>query len=43
MHAKEDLCPGTTGFRFMKEKKFAFEGIEEEPGILGVNACGGAG
>ena len=39
----EDMCPGTTDFMFMREKKGAFEGVEEEPGILGVNACGGAG
>ncbi len=26
----EDMCPGTTDFKVMKEKKCAFEGIEEE-------------
>ena len=26
----EDYCPGTTDFKFIKEKKGAFEGVEED-------------
>jgi predicted metal-binding protein len=37
----EDICPGTTDFKVMKEKKCAFEGIEEEIEVIGVNTCGG--
>lgn len=37
----EDMCPGTTCFKVMKEKKLAFEGIEEEIEVIGVNTCGG--
>ena len=37
----EDMCPGTTDFNVMKEKKCAFEGIEEEIEVIGVNTCGG--
>jgi len=37
----EDMCPGTTDFKVMKEKKCAFEGIEEEIDVIGVNTCGG--
>lgn len=37
----EDMCPGTTDFKVMKEKKCAFEGIEEEIEVIGVNTCGG--
>lgn len=37
----EDMCPGTTDFKFMKHKKGAFEGIDEEIEIIGVNTCGG--
>jgi predicted metal-binding protein len=36
----EDMCPGTTDFKVMKEKKCAFEGIEEEIEVTGVNTCG---
>lgn len=37
----EDMCPGTTCFKVMKEKKIAFEGIEEDVDLVGVNTCGG--
>ena len=26
----EDFCPGTTDFRMIREKKGAFEGVEED-------------
>ncbi len=37
----EDYCPGTTDFRMIREKKGAFEGIEEEIEIVGFINCGG--
>lgn len=37
----EDMCPATTCFKVMNTKKLAFEGIEEEIEIVGVNTCGG--
>lgn len=37
----EDMCPGTTDFKIMKEKKLAFEGVEGEIEIIGVTTCGG--
>ena len=37
----EDMCPGTTDFKFIMERKGAFEGIEEEILITGFNTCGG--
>lgn len=37
----EDMCPGTTDFKVMKEKKFAFEGVEGEIEIIGFVSCGG--
>lgn len=37
----EDMCPGTTCFKVMKEKKIAFEGIEEDIEVIGFNTCGG--
>lgn len=37
----EDMCPATTCFKVMKEKKLAFEGIIEDIEIIGVNTCGG--
>lgn len=37
----EDMCPGTTDFKVMREKKLAFEGVEGEIEIIGVNSCGG--
>lgn len=37
----EDMCPATTDFKFMREKKGAFEGAEGEVELIGVNTCGG--
>ena len=37
----EDMCPGTTDFKVMKEKKLAFEGVEGEIEIIGFTSCGG--
>ena len=37
----EDYCPGTTDFKFIREKKGAFEGIEEDIDIIGFINCGG--
>ena len=37
----EDMCPGTTDFKEIREKKCAFEGIEEEIEIIGFVTCGG--
>ena len=36
----EDMCPGTTCFKVMKDKKLAFDGITEDIEIIGVNTCG---
>ena len=37
----EDFCPGTTHFRMIREKKGAFEGVEEDIEIIGFINCGG--
>lgn len=37
----EDICPGTTDFRVIRDKKCAFEGVEEEIEIVGFVTCGG--
>lgn len=37
----EDMCPATTCFKVMSMKKLAFEGVEEDIEIIGVNSCGG--
>jgi len=37
----EDYCPGTTDFRMIREKKGAFENIEEDIEIIGFINCGG--
>lgn len=37
----EDYCPGTTDFKMIREKKGAFEGVEEEIKIIGFINCGG--
>lgn len=37
----EDMCPATTCFKVMNIKKLAFEGIEEDIEVVGVNTCGG--
>ncbi len=36
-----DICPGTTDFKMVREKKGTFEGIEEEIELIGFNDCGG--
>ena len=37
----EDMCPATTCFKVMNIKKLAFEGIDDEIEVIGVNTCGG--
>ena len=37
----EDMCPSTTCFKVMNTKKSAFEGIDEDIELAGVNTCGG--
>ena len=37
----EDMCPATTDLKVIKEKKCAFEGVEGEIEIIGINTCGG--
>lgn len=37
----EDMCPASTCLKVMKVKKLAFQGIEEEIEVIGVNTCGG--
>lgn len=37
----EEVCPATTDFKVMKEKSGAFQGIEEDIEIIGLNSCGG--
>lgn len=37
----EDFCPGTTDFKFIREKKGPFQGIEEDIEIVGFINCGG--
>lgn len=37
----EDMCPGTTDFKVMKDKKLAFEGVEGEIEVIGFISCGG--
>lgn len=37
----EDMCPATTCFKVMNTKKSAFEEIEEDIEVIGVNTCGG--
>ncbi|WP_066636052.1 CGGC domain-containing protein [Desulfolucanica intricata] len=37
----EDICPGTMDFKVIREKKCAFEGIEEDIEIIGMVSCGG--
>ena len=36
-----DVCPGTTDFVVMRQKKGAFAGIEEDIELVGFNDCGG--
>ncbi len=37
----EDMCPASTDFMVMKNKKGAFEGVDEDIEVIGVNTCGG--
>jgi predicted metal-binding protein len=37
----EDMCPATTCFKVMSKKVLAFEGVDEDIEIIGVNTCGG--
>ncbi len=37
----EDYCPGTTDFKFIKEKKGPLRVIEEDIEIIGFVNCGG--
>ncbi len=37
----EDVCPATTDLLFAKEKKGAFEAIDGDVEIVGINSCGG--
>lgn len=37
----EDMCPATTCLKVMSNKKMAFEGVQEEIEVIGVNTCGG--
>ena len=37
----EDMCPATTCFKVMNTKKLAFESVEEDIEVIGVNTCGG--
>jgi hypothetical protein len=37
----EDMCPRTTDFKVIREKKCALESIEEEIEVTGVNTNGG--
>ena len=37
----EDMCPGTTDFICIQEKKGAFKDVEGEIEIVGFNTCGG--
>lgn len=37
----EDMCPAITDLKVIKEKKCAFEGIDEDIELVGINTCGG--
>jgi predicted metal-binding protein len=37
----EDMCPATTCFKVMNTNKLAFEGVDEDIEVIGVNTCGG--
>jgi len=37
----EDMCPASTCIKVMQLKKLAFEGINEDIELIGVNTCGG--
>ena len=36
-----DVCPGTTDFKYVREKKGAFADVEEDIELIGFNDCGG--
>ena len=35
-----DICPGTVDFKYIREKKGAFEGVDEEIELVGFIDCG---
>ena len=37
----EDVCPASTDFKVMREKKGAFAGVAEDIEVVGINSCGG--
>ena len=37
----EDYCPGTADFKMIRERKGAFEGIDEDIELIGFINCGG--
>ena len=37
----EDFCPGTTDFRFIREKKGIFADVEGDIQLVGFTSCGG--
>lgn len=37
----EDMCPASTCFKVMNAKEKAFEDIQEDIEVVGVNTCGG--
>ena len=37
----EDMCPGATDFKVIREKKCAFENVTGEIEIIGFSTCGG--
>jgi predicted metal-binding protein len=40
---KAKICPGTTCFKVIREKKAAFEKYGDEIEIIGFDTCGGCG
>jgi predicted metal-binding protein len=40
---KAKICPGTTCFQVIREKKAAFEKYGDEVEIVGFDTCGGCG
>lgn len=36
-----ELCPGTSCFKVIREKKEVFEGVDEDIEIIGFMTCGG--
>jgi len=37
----EEICPGTSDFKAIREKKGVFEGVEEDITLIGFTSCGG--